>query len=122
MTHSDLVLDRLSRLERTHDGPIPAPLRAWALGAAPQDRRAKAIAGIEAEAAHYRTQAQQQWTALKTVLRMCRGEADRIRRDDLQREAIHHLGWVTRSRENERDALKRLAQMRPAPALPLAAE
>lgn len=35
MTHSELVLSRLARLEQRFDGPIPAPLRAWALSGAP---------------------------------------------------------------------------------------
>ncbi len=29
------ALDRLARLERLYDGPVPAPLRRWALGVAP---------------------------------------------------------------------------------------
>lgn len=35
MTHSELVLSRLSRLEQMYSGPIPAPLRRWALSGTP---------------------------------------------------------------------------------------
>jgi hypothetical protein len=35
MTHSELVLSRLARLEQMYDGEIPAPLRRWALSGAP---------------------------------------------------------------------------------------
>lgn len=35
MTASELALSRLARLEQMYDGPIPAPLRRWALSGAP---------------------------------------------------------------------------------------
>lgn len=35
MTHSELSLSRLARLEQMYDGLIPAPLRAWALSGKP---------------------------------------------------------------------------------------
>lgn len=35
MTHSALALSRLARLEQRFDGPIPEPLRRWALSGAP---------------------------------------------------------------------------------------
>lgn len=57
MTHSELVLSRLARLERQYDGEIPAPLRRWALsGASPlpaatEARVAQRLAEKQPEAA-----------------------------------------------------------------------
>ncbi len=46
-----MALDRLARLERLFDGPIPAPLRRWALsGMPPAPPRLQADPGDTAEA------------------------------------------------------------------------
>lgn len=42
-----VALDRLARLERLYDGPIPAPLRRWALsGMPPAPPRLQADTGV----------------------------------------------------------------------------
>jgi hypothetical protein len=48
-----VALDRLARLERLYDGPIPAPLRRWALsGMPPAPPRLEADPGATICAAH----------------------------------------------------------------------
>ncbi len=62
-----MALDRLARLERLYDGPIPAPLRRWALSGMPP-----APPRLQADPGATDTQAPDPWPLAPAVA----GQAD----------------------------------------------
>lgn len=114
---SDLALDRLARLERQYDGPIPAPLRRWALSGAPA---LPEVAPAPAPATDHRTHAAAAFAQAKALLGKAR--RDGIRREQaVSRADVRFWNWrIKANRDGARTMLTIWRRHRDAEAAPLA--